>query len=284
MHGLIVASPVVKWAGGKKSLLPTLLSMVPASVERYYEPFVGGGALFFALASESPRRFKSAVLADTNEDLVALYKTLKADVDTLIETLRPYHYNEELFYAERARDPRELSPVQRAARLVFLNKTCFNGLWRVNSRGEFNVPFGRLVRPKILDDARLRAAAAALKSTRVSHGDFHKTLAKVKPGDFVYLDPPYAPASRTANFTNYARDGFDWSEQERLRDRLLELKKAKVAAVLSNADTPDTRELYKKFSMRVVQVRRSINSNTGKRGPAPELLVSTLGPPGIEES
>lgn len=279
-----VAQPVVKWAGGKKGLLGALLPLVPAKVDRYIEPFAGGAALFFALASESPRRFRSARLSDTNADLVALYQALRKDPEGLIASLGSYRYDEEMFYRVRDLDPSTLSPVERGARMLFLNKTCFNGLWRVNSKGKFNVPFGRFVNPTIVDPPRLREASKALRHATCKNSDFLSSTRDAKPGDFVYFDPPYVPVSNTANFTAYAQNGFGREEQERLVDELGRLKKNKVAAVLSNADTPETRELYARFSMRVVHMRRSINRDTKKRGPAPELLVTTWGKPGVTEA
>lgn len=279
-----VAQSVVKWAGGKKGLLGELLPLVPESVERYIEPFAGGAALFFALASERPRRFKRALLADTNADLVALYQALKTDPEALIESLAAYRYEPEMFYRIRALDPSTLSLVERGARLLFLNKTCFNGLWRVNSKGQFNVPFGRFVNPKIVDPPRLREAAKALKLATFKLGDFTAVTKNAKPGDFVYFDPPYVPVSSTANFTAYGSAGFGPKEQARLAEELLRLKAKKVRAVLSNADTPHTRALYARFSMQVVHMRRSINSATAKRGLSPELLVKNWGKPGLTEA
>lgn len=279
-----VAQPVVKWAGGKKGLLGALLPLVPASVERYIEPFAGGAALFFALASESPRRFKNATLTDTNADLVALYQTLKRSPEALIESLSAYRYEEAMFYRVRDLDPSTLSPLERGARLLFLNKTCFNGLWRVNSKGKFNVPFGRFVNPTIVDPPRLREAAKALRHATCKVSDYLSTTRDAKQGDFVYFDPPYTPVSSTANFTAYGSAGFGRLEQERLVEELMRLKKNKVAAVLSNADTPETRELYARFSVRVVHMRRSINRDTKKRGLAPELLVTTWGKAGVIEA
>jgi len=278
-----VAQSVVKWAGGKKGLLASLLPLVPESVGRYIEPFAGGAALFFALASESPRRFAKATLADTNADLVALYQALKTDVEGLIESLGAYRYEEEMFYATRDIDPATLSPVARGARLLYLNKTCFNGLWRVNSKGKFNVPFGRFVNPKIIDPPRLREAAKALKLATIKKADFMQATKNAAPGDFVYFDPPYVPVSSTANFTAYGSAGFGPLEQQRLVEELMRLKKAKVRAVLSNADTPGTRELYARFAVRVVHMRRSINRDTDKRGLSPELLVNNWEKPGLKE-
>ncbi len=278
-----VAQSVVKWAGGKKGLLGELLPLVPDVIGRYYEPFAGGAALYFALASETPRRFKTATLADTNVDLVALYQALRTDVEGLIEALGQYRYEPDMFYATRKLDAESMQPVARAARLLYLNKTCFNGLWRVNSKGKFNVPFGRFVNPKIVDPPRLREAARALRHATCKVGDFAKITKNAKPGDFVYFDPPYAPVSTTANFTAYGKVGFDASQQERLVVELQRLKRAGVKAVLSNADTPYTRTLYARFRVRVVHMRRSINSATEKRGLSPELLVDTWGKPGLVE-
>jgi DNA adenine methylase len=264
--------PVIKWAGGKSKLLTHILPLLPAQIVTYREPFCGGAAVFFAL---SPSQRKRAVLCDQNQDLVALYIALRDDVDGLISALGHYRYDRKLFYKTRAVDPETLSPVERAARLVFLNKTCFNGLWRVNSKGVFNVPFGRYENPTILDEDVLRRAAAVLKGVRIEHGDFVLATKGAKAGDFVYFDPPYAPLSKTALFTAYATQGFGHADQVRLRDEFARLGKLGVQAVLSNHDTEEIRALYAGFRIVALGVRRSINSNIQKRGPARELLITT---------
>lgn len=271
--------PIVKWAGGKTRLLPELLKRVPRTIDTYVEPFAGGAALFFALAARAvehgERPFKRAVLADKNEDLVACYRAVRDRVEDVISALRPYRYDRELYYRAREQDPRTLDDVSRAARLVFLNRTCYNGLWRVNSKGKFNVPFGKYKNPTILDADGLRAAARLLEGVTIEIADFEKVTRKLGKKDFVYFDPPYVPVSKTADFTSYSAEGFDRADQERLRDRMRELKARGARALLSNADTPETRELYSEFAVDTVLMPRNINSDGKKRGDIAELLVMT---------
>lgn len=275
--------PIVKWAGGKTRLLPALRQRVPKSIGTYVEPFAGGAALFFALASERAqdkpaRTFEHAILADKNADLVACYRAVRDRVGDVIEALRPYRYDRDLFYEVRARDPHGMDDVQRAARLLFLNRTCYNGLWRVNSKGKFNVPFGRYDNPTILDVENLQNASKLLAGVDIVLGDFSTTTEKLRKGDFAYFDPPYVPVSKTADFTAYSSDPFGPNEQARLRDRMLELRKHGVAAMLSNADNAETRELYRALHTEVVLARRNINRDAAKRGDVGELLVTTWKP------
>lgn len=268
--------PVVKWAGGKARLLGEILPSVPARIGTYFEPFCGGAALFFALSAEEPRRFKHAVLADRNEELVSLYRAIRDDLPGLLKELRRFKHDREFFYEVRAWDVRRASEAKRGARLLFLNKTCFNGLWRVNSKGQFNVPFGKYKNPNFLDEELLEAASLALQGVDIRIADFSEVTKAAKAGDFVYFDPPYAPVSRTAQFTSYAIDGFGPADQERLREEFSRLRKKKVAALLSNADVSDVRVLYNEFPTRIVSARRSINSDIKKRGVVNEVIVSTL--------
>ncbi|HMJ12699.1 MAG TPA: Dam family site-specific DNA-(adenine-N6)-methyltransferase, partial [Polyangiaceae bacterium] len=199
------ARPVLKWAGGKTQLLPEILKRLPGAIETYYEPFVGGAAVFFALAAQG--RFKRAVLSDSNPELVGLYRALQRDVDGVIRALGKYRYDESEYY--RVRDsalPR--SPAARAARLIYLNKTGYNGLYRVNRAGQFNVPFGRYRNPTICDADNLRAAARALRTAEVRVADFARVSRAARAGDAVYFDPPYLPISKTASFTAYDRHAF----------------------------------------------------------------------------
>lgn len=267
--------PVLKWAGGKTQLLDHILHQLPERIETYYEPFVGGGAVFFALARKG--RFGRAVLSDKNPDLVAVYRALQCDVEGVIEALRRYRYSEEEYYRIRAARPRKLAT--RAARIIYLNKTGYNGLYRVNRSGGFNVPFGRYVNPKICDEERLRAAAEALHDVEIAERDFEQTVAPAKPGDAVYFDPPYVPLSRTANFTAYAREGFGLDEHERLARVFSDVAARGARVVLSNSDTPETRKLFRDFSPEKVFVSRVINSRTTGRGRIGEILVSA-GPDG----
>ncbi len=275
MRNAQLPGPVLKWAGGKTQLLERILARLPERIETYYEPFVGGAAVFFALARE--RRFRRAVLSDRNPDLVGVYRALQEDVESVIEVLRGYHYSKEDYYRIRAELPD--SAAERAARTIYLNKTGYNGLYRVNSKGQFNVPFGRYVNPKFCDETRLRAAAEALRGVRIAERDFEQTVQRAKPGDAVYFDPPYVPVSRTANFTAYARDGFGMDEHERLARVFAAVAERGARVVLSNSDTPETRRLFRAFSPEKVLVGRSINSRTTGRGPIGEILVSA-GPVG----
>ena len=267
-------APFLKWAGGKRQLLPELLKEVPEQFDTYYEPFVGGGALFFALAAAG--RFRRAVLADCNPDLIACYGAIKSDVDGVIAALRPLPVSSDEYYEIRARDPKGMSPAERAARTIYLNKVGFNGLYRVNSRGQFNVPYGRHKNLQVCNEPRLRAAARVLRDVTLDCGDFAEAVASARPQDFVYFDPPYVPVSSTAFFTAYAESPFGPTEQARLAGVLRELGKRRVPALLSNSDCPTTRSLYRGLRPRKVEVRRNINSVAARRGPVGELLVKSF--------
>ena len=284
--GASSARPIVKWAGGKSRLLGELLDRVPRKLGTYAEPFAGGAALFFALASErarGTRSFERAILADRNEELVACYRAVKADVGAVIDALGSFRHDRDLFYEVRAQDTGGMSDVARAARFVFLNRTCFNGLWRVNAGGRFNVPFGKYKNPRILDEDALRAASEAFVDVEILSSDFADVTAQLGRGDFVYLDPPYVPVSRTASFTAYAKDGFHPADQERLARDLHAMKRRGVKAMLSNADTSGTRELYAGLACHVVRAPRSISCDGATRGDAGELVVTTWEPAGIRE-
>ena len=206
----VPATPFVKWAGGKTSLLPELLKHVPGRLRRYHEPFVGGGALFFAVA---PRR---ATLSDANGELVHCWRQVRDDVHGVLDALAGHVYERSRFEAVRALDPLRLGPAERAARFIYLNKTCFNGLWRVNRAGRFNVPFGRYRNPTFHDPGLLLRASQALRGMQILRAPFEISLERALPGDFVYLDPPYDPVSQTSSFTSYTRDAFTWEDQKRL--------------------------------------------------------------------
>jgi DNA adenine methylase len=279
--------PIVKWAGGKSRLLPELREQLPKKIGTYVEPFSGGAALFFALASEKGprgRRFERAILVDRNEDLIACYRAVRDQVEQVIDALAAYRYEPEMYYATRDLDPSAMSDVERGARFLFLNRTCYNGLWRVNSRGRFNVPFGRYKNPRIVRKEELRAASIALQATELAVGDFMAGTQSLGKGDFVYFDPPYVPVSNTADFTAYASGGFSQDDQERLVAELRRLRKAGAKAMLSNADTAETRALYREFSVSVVTCSRSINSDPDKRGDTTELIVTSWGPAALREA
>jgi len=266
-----VARPVLKWAGGKRQLQRQILEKLPPSIDTYYEPFVGGGAIFFALAAEG--RFKRAVLGDRNPELVAVYHALIQDVEGVIRRLRKYRYDEDEYYRVREQRPRSLAA--RAARLIYLNKTGYNGLYRVNRAGQFNVPFGRHKSPLICDDVNLRAAASALGRAEVVSEDFETICRRAGPNDAVYLDPPYLPVSKTSNFTAYDPHPFGIDEHERLALAFERLERRGVCTVLSNSYTEQTRKIFGRFAYDRVPVKRPINSKGNLRGPVDEILVFT---------
>lgn len=267
-----VARPILKMAGGKTKLLHDILKRLPRKINTYYEPFVGGGAVFFALAAE--KRFDKASLSDLNEELVNVYRCVAADVSRVIYNLEGKEHSKEAFYRMRALRLAKSVRFRRAARMIYLNKTCFNGLYRVNQKGEFNVPFGDYENPKICDEAGLRAAAKAFEGVALAARDFERVVDDARRGDAVYFDPPYVPVSATANFTAYTKDGFGPDDQERLRDLVDKLDARGVHVLLSNADTREVRKLYDGFRVEKVSASRAINSKGDKRGKVGELLIS----------
>jgi DNA adenine methylase len=266
-------APIVKWVGGKTRLLPQLLPLLPHGVEsmRHVEPFVGGGAMFFA------RRPARALLCDKNPQLCATYEAVRDDVDSVIDRLRALSagHSPERYYTLRDRynHADKVSLSERAALFIYLNKTCFNGLHRVNRRGEFNVPAGRYTNPRILDEAALRAAGRELARAELLCDGFESLLSHAKPGDFIYFDPPYEPVSPTANFTAYGQDGFTRADQERLRDVFAELDRRRCKLMLSNSDVPIIHELYRRFRIDLVTSPRSINCDSSGRGLVTEVVV-----------
>ena len=278
-----MARPFVKWAGGKTQLLTELLAAAPAQIETYYEPFLGGGALFFALQAQE--RFKRAVLSDSNEELINAYSHVRDHVDELVRALRvherKYRSREaearaEYFYTIRGK--RLTCDLGGAANLIFLNKTCFNGLYRVNSSGGFNVPHGRYANPMICDEKNLRAASEALSTVELRVGDFAEAAAEAGPGDFVYFDPPYVPLSATANFTSYTSQAFHLADQQRLATTAESLARQGAAVTLSNSGHPDVAQLYAEagFALETVNATRAINSNGARRGAVREYLIQSL--------
>lgn len=263
---------MLKWAGGKRAIAERILTLIPAQVNTYFEPFVGGGAVFFALAREG--RFRRAVLSDVNPELINVYLAIRDNVDALIARLRKMKMSEEEFYRVRAAKP--TSPVGQAARTIYLNKTGFNGLYRVNSKGLFNVPYGRHVNPMICDEPNLHAASAALASVELSVRDFEQTCERAKRGDVVYLDPPYLPLSPTANFTSYDLHPFGLAEHKRLARVFDDLTRRGVPSVLSNSCTPESERLYQAHEIEFPLVARLINRDAEKRGKIKEILVSNV--------
>jgi DNA adenine methylase len=266
----ILARPFLKWAGGKSRLLAQYQPFLPQSFRTYYEPFLGGGALFFHLQPQQ------AVLSDINPELVNLYTCIRDRPEEVIQNLQAHaiQHNSTYYYTTRATIP--ASAAAQAARLIYLNKTCFNGLYRVNTQGNFNVPMGRYKNPKICDPQLLRAASHALQTVIIRERSFEAILADAKTSqDFVYFDPPYHPRSATSNFTSYSRFAFNVEHQIRLRDIFAQLAAEGVQVMQSNTDCPFIRELYQNFQIHTIEATRAINSNPAKRGKITEVLVTS---------
>lgn len=270
--------PFVKWVGGKRQLLKQFKKMdlyppsqFDANKNTYFEPFVGGGAVFFDLLP------KKAFLSDLNSDLVITYNVIKNNIDALIKSLKKHEYEKDYFLKVRAKNPKNLSDIEIASRFIFLNRTCFNGMYRVNSKGEFNVPFGKYTNPLICDEDNLRKVSKALQGVEIKHQDYKAVLKKAKKGDFIYFDPPYYPVSKTASFTSYTNEAFLDKEQIELRDTFLELHKRGCFVMLSNSDTPFINKIYKGFKgvkINKVEAGRSINSKASGRGKITEVLIT----------
>lgn len=265
--------PFLKWAGGKRYLLSKIDIRVP-KMTKYYEPFLGGGAVLFSLQP------KNATINDINSDLMNVYNVIKKDVENLIKELSKHKNESEYFYKIRSLDRDEesfdeLTDVERAARVIFLNKTCFNGLFRVNNQGQFNAPFGRYKNPNFINSEVLRAVNKFLneKDITILNVSFEKLLPEIQKGSFVYLDPPYDPVSDTASFTGYSLDGFDKEDQKKLKEFCDQLNAKGVKFLLSNSATSFTKELYKDYEIEIVKVPRIINSDATKRGNVDEILV-----------
>lgn len=263
--------PIVKWVGGKRQLMFELIKNMPKSYNRYFEPFIGGGALFFELQPEH------AYISDMNEELINLYSVVRDNVYELIKDLSKHEVSKEYFLEirniDRTEQYTELSDVERASRFIYLNRTCFNGMYRVNSQGQFNVPFGHYKNPRIIDKNNLLNCSELLKKTEIKCADFSEILTKVKKGDLVYFDPPYVPLNETSSFTSYTKDGFDINMQFKLRDVCDELDNKGVKFMLSNSDTKLVNELYVNYEIKKVFASRQINANADGRGKITEVLV-----------
>lgn len=282
--------PFLKWAGGKGQLLGALLARLPAHpIETYYEPFLGGGAMFFALAAHPEFAPRHAVLNDSSRELMTTFEVVRDDLGALIGRLEDLagRYlpagdpeRQEIYYAMREQQPEE--PLERAARFIFLNKTCFNGLYRVNRSGRFNVPHGRYRKPRILDEPTLRAASAALVGVDLRQIDFTEASAEAGVGDLVYADPPFHPLSRTSSFTSYTEDDFGEGDQRRLKWHIDALTEAGASVMLSDSPHPYIRGLYDgahdgdsaRYHLDTLPARRMINSRGDRRGVIDELLVT----------
>ena len=273
-----LAAPVVKWVGGKRQLLDEIAPRLPKRITTYCEPFLGGGAVLFSL---QPR---NAIVNDLNADLMLVYEVIRDDVEFLIAALEQHENTAEYFYNIRDLDRdknayREMSAIERASRIIYLNKTCYNGLFRVNASGEFNSPFGHYKNPNIVNAPVLRAVSKYLTANNIQllHIDFEEVLQRVPRGGFVYLDPPYDPVSDTASFTGYNRGGFGREEQERLKRCCDELAARGVRFLLSNSATSFIKELYTGYTVEIVHAKRAINSDASKRGAVEEVLIRNYG-------
>ncbi len=266
-----IPKPFLKWAGGKRQLLKVLAQNLPKEYNTYYEPFVGGGALFFYLLPDN------AMLFDNNPILMNVYQVIQRSVDELIQLLQEHRNEKEYFYSIRKMDRngqfQTLSPIEKASRTIFLNKTCFNGLYRVNSRGEFNVPFGRYKNPNYCDIPNLEAVHKALQNISLQVGSFEKVLDFAEKGDFVYFDPPYVPLSKTANFTSYTKEDFAMEDQQRLVEVFNELDQRGCKVLLSNSYSDFVLDKFQQYEIIPVDAKRAINSDASKRGYIKEALI-----------
>ena len=278
------ARPFLKWAGGKTQLLPALIERVPRKIDTYYEPFIGGGALFFALNAEPDLAPARAVLNDMNHELVTTYTVVRDQLDELLARLdvlsAEYLEGDDearATYYYAVRDEQRSAPVEVAARLIFLNKTCFNGLYRVNRQGRFNVPHGRYRKPAILDRPNLEAASRALQNAEILNGDFEAACESAGPGDFVYFDPPFHPLSDTANFTAYTEGAFGRADQLRLKWCMDSLRERGVPVMLSNSPHEWVVGVYEgsRYLVERTPARRAINSKGDARGAIDELIVTS---------
>ena len=270
--------PFVKWAGGKRQLIPILNENLPKSFGTYYEPFIGGGALLFHILTE--RKGQKCSISDLNSDLVLTYTTIRDKIDGLVSSLKNHEKNYQkdsktYYYSVRESNPR--SEIEKTSRLLFMNRTCFNGLYRVNSKGKFNVPLGRYTNPNIVNEDNLRSVSAILNTSKVAIKcrDFESVLRDAKKGDLVYFDPPYQPVSDTANFTSYTNKSFTYNDLNRLAELCLKLDSKGCKVLLSNSDSKEVAKIFsdKPWKIKKIQANRSINSNSKKRTGHFELLI-----------
>lgn len=269
-----LVEPVLKWVGGKRQLLKDIEIHIPRKFSTFYEPFLGGGAVLFHL---QPHK---AVVNDINEELINVYTVIRDNVEELIEDLKKHKNEAEYFYNIRELDRdkeayNRLSSIKKASRIIYLNKTCYNGLFRVNQQGEFNTPFGRYKNPNIVNEVTLRAVSNYFNKAQITFKctDFEESVKGIRKGSFVYFDPPYDPVSDSANFTGYDKGGFDRDEQIRLKQLCDKLNNRNVKFLLSNSATEFILDLYKDYNIAIVKAKRAINSRGDKRGEVNEVLV-----------
>lgn len=267
--------PFLKWVGGKRKLIPEIKKMLPGGLSKYtyYEPFVGGGALLFDLQPTQ------AVINDSNEELINVYTVIRDHPKELIDELKKHKNTPEYFYEIRSIDRKpifnNISNIERASRIIYLNKTCYNGLYRVNNSGKFNSPFGKYKNPNIINESVIKAVSNYLNNAQVEilNVDYEVPLRNVSKNAFVYLDPPYHPISKSSNFTGYVRGGWGEKDQLRLRDICNNLNKKGVKFLLSNSSSDFIKEIYDEYNIHTVRASRSINSDSSKRGKVDELLI-----------
>ena len=272
----LMLKPILKWVGGKRQLLAEIVPLVPKNPTLYVEPFIGGAAVLLNIQPQQAR------INDFNEELINVYITVRDNPNELLKQLRVHEEknSRDYYYETRAldREPsfRELTNVERAARIIYLNKTCYNGLFRVNAAGQLNVPYGRYKHPNIVNEPAIRALSTYLNNDDIDIrcGDFATILEDLPEGSFVYLDPPYMPISATSAFTGYTEGGFGYDEQVRLRDECIKLKEQGIAFLQSNSDCDEIRDLYDEFTIKTVQAKRAINSDGEGRGAVSEVLIS----------
>lgn len=275
---LVTPRPFVKWAGGKRQLIPILHQNLPETFGTYYEPFLGGGALLFHILTD--KNGQKCSISDLNSDLVLAYTTIRDRIDALISSLKSHEKNyqkdsKSYYYSVRESNPR--NEVEKTSRLIFLNRTCFNGLYRVNSKGKFNVPLGKYTNPNIVNEENLHAVSSILQTNRISIKcrDFESVLRDAKKGDLVYFDPPYQPVSSTANFTSYTTKDFTYDDLTRLAELCLKLDSKECHVLLSNSDSKEVSDIFSKKPWKItrIEANRSINSNSKKRTGHFELLI-----------
>lgn len=272
--GKYLASPILKWVGGKRQLLQDIIPLIGKS-STYVEPFVGGGAVLFELQP------KKAIINDYNEELINVYLTVRDHPDELIELLKEHEkFNSEDYYyhirhLDRTDEYGGMTQLEKAARIIYLNKTCYNGLFRVNAAGQFNSPYGKYKNPNIVNETTIKGVSKYLSENniKIMQGDYKEALKGLRKGSFVYLDPPYMPISTSSSFTGYTDVGFDFEKQVELRDECNKLKSKGISFLQSNSDCPEIRELYEGYEIITVQAKRNINSKGDKRGEINEVLI-----------
>jgi DNA adenine methylase len=268
-----LVSPFLKWVGGKRQIMPAIVEHLPRNIKNYIEPFIGGGAVLFHL---QPGK---AIVNDSNSELINVYRVIKNDLESLILDLQKHKNESGYFYEirgiDRIKEFKNLTDVERASRVIYLNKTCFNGLYRVNSSGEFNSPFGKYKNPNIVNEPTLRAVNYYLNSNNIQlrNVDYSDILQEADKNSFVYLDPPYHPLSESSNFTGYVQGGWDIHDQTRLKEACDQLTKRGIKFLQSNSSSDFIKEQYVEYSINIIKANRSINSDGEKRGEIEEVLI-----------